>query len=73
MGALVGIGDPGVTATEVRVGDADMLVEGELYRYVAARTIDEPTKNAVVMGYANNATDARNEIMMESEVAKPFL
>ncbi len=48
IGADSGIGDPG-TPTAVLVGCA-AGAEGALYRYVEARTIDEPLTKASVMG-----------------------
>jgi hypothetical protein len=48
IGAEVGMGEPGVTATAVRVDGA--CEAGELYMYVAPRTIEEPTIKARVMG-----------------------
>jgi len=41
--------------------------------YVAARTIVAPTMKERVIGYENSATDARNEMMIDKDVAKPFL
>jgi len=45
---------------------------GWLYIHVAARTIELPRTNAGVIGYANNPTDAKNEMTMLSEVANPL-
>lgn len=78
IGAEDEMGEPGSMPTELRLGDVEeeeMLEDdaGELYRYVAARTMDEPTTKAAVIGYEKRATEARKEMMMESEVAKPFL
>ena len=48
IGADVGIGEPGATATAIRVdGDWDA---GELYMNVAARTMLDPSTNANVIG-----------------------
>ena len=48
IGADCEIGDPGSTPMVVRGIEADGA--GALYMYVAARTMDEPTQKARVMG-----------------------
>jgi len=73
MGAVVGIGEPGATPMAVRVV-VSLGVAGELlYRNVAMSTMEEPSTKATVIGYEKRATDARKDIIMDSEVAKPFL
>lgn len=85
IGAEVDIGDPGGMATSFRDLDLlfvdvererlDVLADGAgvLYMNVAARTIVDPAINARVIGYEKSATEARNEIMILSEVANPFM
>jgi len=46
IGAEDEIGDPGSTPTSVR----GAVGAGALYMYVAARTIEDPTQNASVIG-----------------------
>jgi len=50
IGAVDEIGEPGSTPTDVRVGGGGDEEEGALYTYVAARTMDEPVRKAMVMG-----------------------
>lgn len=76
IGAFEEIGDPGgnaISFLDVDVEDEEEDRLGELYMNVAARTIDEPSKKANVIGYENRATDARNDIIIDKEVANPFL
>ena len=71
MGADVEMGEPGLATSFLVVGGAGGA--GELYMYVAKSTIEDPMTNARVIGYEKRATDARKEIMMDNEVANPFL
>jgi hypothetical protein len=49
------------------------VADGLLYMTVANSTMEEPRTKATVMGYEKRATEARNEMMMDRDVAKPFL
>lgn len=49
IGAVVGIGEPGVTPTAVRV-DGAIGAGDALYKYVELSTMEEPATKAKVIG-----------------------
>lgn len=51
---------------------SDPHVSGWLYIHVATRTTEDPRMNVSVIWKLNRATEARNEMTMLREVAKPF-
>jgi hypothetical protein len=73
IGARGPMGEPGITAMSLRVDGWEGVADGLLYMTVANSTMEEPRTNATVMGYEKRATEARNEMMMDRDVAKPFL
>ena len=62
----------GLLGLTTLVMDSTSFPAGWLYIHVATRTVVEPMMNDGVMRKSNSMTDARDEMIMDRLVAKPF-